>query len=170
MKILTIQLSAGKIKRYHTHYIIGEQTVGEHTYGVVQIMRHITADNWSKHLMKAALDHDAMEFFTGDIPFPAKEQFPVLRQATDLIEEAMGKQYPELLPNLTEEEAVCLKAADLLEMAYFGLGQWQMGSRFGLIIIHKTLTSLKDLNSTLLPQAAKELIIELEGEITNVSK
>jgi 5'-deoxynucleotidase YfbR-like HD superfamily hydrolase len=55
---LKLRLDAAIVKRYHTMNIIGQQTVGEHTYNVVQLIRYITEDKASENLIKAALDHD----------------------------------------------------------------------------------------------------------------
>lgn len=163
MNKLTIQLSAGKIKRYHTHPITGEQTVGDHTYGVVQILRYITEDNCSKVLLMAALDHDVVEFYTGDVPYPAKKQFPILEEVLGKIEDAVRQEHLQEINSLTEEDKLCLKAADLLEMASFGVHQWKLGNSFGLGVTQQVIEELKQMNQTLLPQKAKELIIEIEA-------
>ena len=131
---LDIQMSAGLIKRYHTITIIGEQTVAAHSYNVVQILRHITDDMLSINLLKAALDHDAMEYFTGDTPHPTKQAFPELNKALHDVEHEvlreLGIDY-----ELTEEEALLLRWADAVESGIFGKHQVELGNRHALAII-----------------------------------
>jgi len=165
---LKIQMSSGMIKRYHTHYIVGEQTVASHAYGVAQIVRHLTNENCSKQLIMAALDHDTMEFFTGDIPFPAKKNFNELDKVLDGIEEQLSDQH-EFIYNLTDKEKTVLKTADLLEMAFFGEYQMSLGNRHGREILEATTLAIKKLPSAEVPQEAKDLVIKLE-EVLYVSK
>ena len=129
-KTLGLQLMAGRVKRYHNHSIIGEQTVGEHTYGMVQIIRCLTDDDCSGNLLKAALDHDVPEAITGDIPFTAKKGHPELKIAVDNVEAEVEKEYG-LQRLLNAAEYNVLKQADLLEMGFFGINQMRLGNKYG---------------------------------------
>tara|TARA_R110000737_G_scaffold41837_5_gene62541 strand:+ start:32 stop:550 length:519 start_codon:yes stop_codon:yes gene_type:complete len=163
---LPIQLSAGKIKRYHTHPIIGEQTVGEHTYGVVQILRYITGDNCTKSMLMAALDHDVLEYFTGDIPHPAKKMFPELKGLLGRIECHLENEVGLLEhTNLSEKEQLTIRCADLLEMGFFGKYQMDLGNGYGKAITENIVKALEALPSVDVPQLAKDLTVELRGYI-----
>jgi 5'-deoxynucleotidase YfbR-like HD superfamily hydrolase len=71
-------LLASRIQRWHTIPNLN-QTVGEHTYGVLVILtrfmneapRVFTEDDKLK-IYQVALTHDAPELFTGDIPAPVR--------------------------------------------------------------------------------------------------
>ena len=142
---LVIMLSAGYIKRYHTLAITGENTVAHHTYGVAQIMRYITEDSWPNDLMRACLDHDVAEYYTGDVPYPAKELFPEIQKVMHNIEVDMnirnGMAY-----DLREDERNVLRAADLLDMCYFGLFQRDLGNKNGEMIVRNAFDALKKIN------------------------
>jgi len=165
MSNIGLQLSAAKIKRYHTAIIVGEQNVGEHTYGVCQLVRHFTNDNWSKELMCAALDHDVLEFYTGDMPHPTKKMFPDLKAALDVIEDDLREDHL-MAYSLTEEERVILRCADLLESAQFGLYQLALGNQYGRQIIGAIELAFNTMDSGKVPQAARDMMVE----VTNVSQ
>ena len=117
---LAIRLAAGVIKRWHTVPIHGEQTVADHTYRVVQILRYIEPVP-SKQLLCAALDHDVAEAKTGDIPFSQKTKDAIA------LEKEVLKKY-DIAPTLEPYEAKLLKVADMLEMGYFAMQQHDMGN------------------------------------------
>ena len=52
MKKLAARLKAGRVKRYHTAGITGEQTVGEHTYGVCQILQYLYDPEYPPNYLK----------------------------------------------------------------------------------------------------------------------
>ena len=168
MKLLNIRLSAATIKRYHTAIIVGEQTVGEHTYGVAQIMRHITEDVWSRNLMCACLDHDIMEYFVGDVPHPSKKMFPHLHDLIRVLEDSLHVEHSTDY-HLTDREMVILRAADLFEAGYFGLHQMSLGNRHGADIVKAILTALSAIEEHL-PEEGRELFTELEKMYENGSK
>ena len=165
MSNIGLQLSAAKIKRYHTAIIVGEQNVGEHTYGVCQLVRHFTEENWSKQLMRAALDHDITEYYTGDIPHPTKQMYPdlndMVHEIEDEIKGVLGMDY-----TLTEEEQVILRCADLIESAHFGLYQLKLGNQYGRQIIGAIEKAFLAMDSGKVPQAARDMMVG----ITNVSQ
>lgn len=162
MSNIGMQLSAAKIKRYHTAIIVGEQNVGEHTYGVAQLVRYFTNDNWSKQLMMAALDHDVLEYLTGDMPHPTKVMHPDLKNYLAIIEKDLRKEH-QMEYTLTDEERVILRCADLLESAQFGLYQLQLGNKYGRQIIHAIEKAFLDQDSGKVPQAARDMMVEVNS-------
>jgi len=146
------------IRRYHTVPITGEQTVGHHAYNVVQILRHITNDMLSTNLLKAALDHDVLEYFTGDIPHPTKKNFPDLALALDEVEEMlefeMGIDY-----ELEDVEVQLLRWADTLEAGIFGKYQMELGNRYGKHILGNVIIYFN--SQAGMPQRLLKLVNEL---------
>jgi 5'-deoxynucleotidase YfbR-like HD superfamily hydrolase len=158
-KTLDLRLSASGIKRYHMHPIVGEQTVGEHTYRGCQILRYIAAGRENLPFMVTAfLDHDVAEAITGDIPFTAKNKFPQLKTATARAEDKVFAAFSLDTIALTTEEWAILKQADLLEMCTFGIRQLAMGNRFGMDVVENTLAALDSMPSLL------DRTLELMGE------
>jgi len=136
---LEIQIDGGRIKRYHTVPLIGEQSVAEHSYNVVQILRHITKDMLSINLLKAALDHDVLEYFTGDMPYPTKCAYPALYGALKKVEaeiaHELGIDY-----ELTPKEELLLRWADVMEAGMFGDQQLRLGNKHGLEIVENVIS------------------------------
>lgn len=66
-------------------------------------------------LILHCLHHDAAELYTGDIPFPAKRNFPMLKQAEEDATRQVTNQYLLPLEPITPVETWILKAADTLE-------------------------------------------------------
>lgn len=154
------KLAAGRVARFHTEPTINQQSVGEHTYGVCQVLRYILDDNVSDRLFKAALDHDWHEHELGDTPHPAKRAYPELREVIKKIEASMDFEHGEI-HNLTEKEEVCLKAADWLELALFAHHEIEMGNRYSLGVMENIFKAFNTLPSHIVPQKAKDLLIEL---------
>lgn len=138
---LQLQIRGGRTKRYHTFDTIMPQTVGEHTYGVVQIVRYLTEP--SKDLLMAALDHDVAEIVVGDAPFMAKRNSPNIKNAYHVAESIVVDDYKlTSYEDLTVVEQRILKAADLLEMGYFGIREIRMGNSDAETIVQNVLTAL----------------------------
>jgi 5'-deoxynucleotidase YfbR-like HD superfamily hydrolase len=122
-----LSMRALRVKRFHCYQTIGEQTVGEHTARVMMILLALEP-NPSANLLQAALYHDVPEWFTGDIPSPAKWQFPKLKKMLTEIENRFC-QYWQINYNLTDEETKTLFYADQLEMLCYVIDQLTLGSR-----------------------------------------
>ena len=146
MKTLRIQLNAGKIRRWHTLPIIGEQTVADHTYGVCQILRYIYDNRCPPCLLNAALDHDVPEYYTGDVPFGAKKGSHSLRVGLRQLEEKYAKD-GGIIHDLTTAEKVALKWADLAEMGFFGILQFTLGNLGGRDVVENVLDSLPEMHN-----------------------
>ena len=157
MQRLKIQLEGGKVKRYHTLPIIGEQTVGDHSYGVAQIVRYLTEDTCSTRLLCAALDHDVAEVIMGDTPHPTKRDYPEVKEALDKVEKEIEEAYELQGNDLAVGEKELLKLADMLEMGLFGVYQAQLGNRHGLTVVENVLEALGEMEM-LFPSRAITLI------------
>jgi len=164
MKVLSIQLRAGKIKRWHTLPIIGEQTVADHTYGVCQILRYLYDNKCPPCLLTAALDHDVPEWYTGDIPYGSKKKSHSLRRGIAHLEEQYAKD-GGTLHDLTIDEKRALKFADLAEMGFFAMHQWKLGNDVMEVVINvlKELPEISKISATEIVRLFEEFI-EDEGQ------
>ena len=155
---LDMKIGAGMIRRFHTMPLIGEQTVGHHTYNVVQILRHITNDMLSINLLKAALDHDVMEYFTGDVPHPTKQAFPNIAEALQAVEKTMSNEL-NIDYELEEDEVNLLKWADMMEAGMFGYHQMTVGNRYAMDIVANAIVWFSDQKG--MPQRLVDMVNEL---------
>lgn len=115
----------GSVKRYHTRFTIGEQTVAAHSWGVAAILLDICEP--SVDLLRAALLHDVAEHVIGDTPANAKWASPDLKDALKDAEHAVEQEYKLAVP-LNEEDALMLSIADMLELMWYCLEQRRIGN------------------------------------------
>ena len=153
---LNYQLIAGRIKRWHTYPTIGEQTVGEHTYGVLQILRYIMEEEWDIDMVHAVLDHDVPEVVLGDIPYSGKKLVPAIRAAEQRVANEVG-----LSTDAPCSEAI--KIADLLEMGIWGAQQVSMGNSNGHQIVNTVCKEVEQIEKYEAYPRAHELVAELKS-------
>ena len=125
---IEMMMNGAAVKRYHTVQIIGQETVAEHSFGVVMMVIALTEGKATNKLLKSALYHDLAEQITGDIPAPVKWQHPVLKTSLQIIEESFESTH-SLQISLSEEEETVLKWADLLQLLLFCKSQRNIGNR-----------------------------------------
>ena len=113
---------AGKIIRSHQHTLAIPQNIGNHSYGVAQIVRTLYPE-CSKELLEEALDHDVSELATGDIPHPVKR----FKDIGTLINEYEKDFIPQ--KKLNEEEFLILKTADMMEFFLYIQYEKLMGNK-----------------------------------------
>jgi 5'-deoxynucleotidase YfbR-like HD superfamily hydrolase len=119
-------MSGSEVNRYHTMFTIQRETVGHHSHGVACLVLALNPEA-SRELLIAALYHDLAEQYTGDIPSPAKRDYGIGDQVSDL-EERLVKAAGLHWPNLTEAEQRVLKLADLAHGALFCLREMSLGN------------------------------------------
>lgn len=118
---------SGRVRRFHNQpNIIGQQTVAEHTFGVLNLLLQLHPDP-SLNLIKAALVHDGAEGETGDIPAPVKWAYRSLGREIDAIEEEVMMRHGWIFP-VSVEESTWLKACDMLEGLQFARDQRILGN------------------------------------------
>lgn len=120
---------AAAIRRCHTLRIIGEYSVGEHTFNMLSMLRILKPDA-SSNLIWAIVEHDLPERLTGDIPSPVKWYGAIDREKLrdleqQIIEELMGTDHGKAI---TQEEDTWLKGLDILELYLFCKDQIYMGN------------------------------------------
>ena len=111
-KIIALR-EGGGVKRHHTYKMVGEDTVGHHTFNMLNLLLEFQP-NASADLIKAVLWHDIAERFTGDTPSPVKKVFPAINkallEAEDVVNEKLG-----IKVELSPEDEKWLIGVDKLE-------------------------------------------------------
>ncbi len=147
----------GAVKRFHTHPIIGQQTVAEHSWGVAAIISWLYPDA-SADLLRYAIHHDVAEIDTGDIPFSVKRTHPEIKQILEKIEDHHAA-YLSLATVFSDEDHRRLKVADYLECLIFCIQQKRLGSRTMDPVVNNLRKALQTLvNSTVELQAMNEIV------------
>lgn len=163
---IKIARNGGNVKRYHTHELLKEEKVGQHTFNVMNILMIVTDRNVSRNLLMAALVHDLGEYETGDIPSPIKKLNPELRaQINEMEDRAMRAAHVGYYPELTEWEYKLLKFADNLDGLLKVTDELRMGNKTVRWVGEKYLSYLRateDLGPTM-----TSLIDEAEEEFKN---
>lgn len=148
-KLYLATVKAGRVERWHTLDTNRTQNVADHTYGVLHTLLFITENECSRDLMVAAMFHDVAEHITGDIPHPFKQKLKTLfdRMEDDVYDDMGINPFADI----TEEEKVILKQADLIEMGVWGTGELICGNANGMVILQNVLKALDGM--TLSPNA-----------------
>lgn len=128
VKLLNLARSANGVRRYHTlTNVLTPETVGHHTCGVIGILFAIYDQKPSINLIEAALYHDTPEYITGDTPATAKWDFPSIKMSLDAAELEVTNAVGHVI-NLTAEEAVALKFADMMDLVFKTTGEARLGN------------------------------------------
>lgn len=121
-----LEREAADVLRYHTQRTLRQQSIGAHSFGVMQLV--LAADpECRKEVLVAAMRHDYAELSTGDVPAPAKRASAALQGALDDLERA----HPHLAPHpgpFTSRELRILKWADTMELVLWCLEEHEMGN------------------------------------------
>lgn len=151
------QFRAGtRVKRFHTLDLVVPETVGHHSCNVALLISIIT-DEVSGELLRAALNHDLAEQYTGDVPATAKWQSPRLAKELKRLEQF---HFP-YEASLTPYETKLLKQADMLDLCFKSLEEVHMGNFPMETVLERGLTWLRENEPT---AVVVELIKEIEHE------
>lgn len=122
---------SGQVERFHALPNVPKYTVAEHCYGVVSLLL-LLHPNPSLNLIRACQFHDLPERWLGDLPAPAKWDYPELALAYGYAERDVFNQL-ELsdVIALDGEELIWLKVLDVLELFQWSAELLEAG--------HKTL-------------------------------
>lgn len=127
LRLLRYLESSARTKRWHTEPTLHIQSVGEHTYSVMQLI--LLLDSMaSRNLLVAALMHDTAERKFGDVPGPTKKLAGV-KGRFDELEDAFMAELGLVIPELTPAETKLLKMCDMLEGAMFAAFELRRGNR-----------------------------------------
>jgi 5'-deoxynucleotidase YfbR-like HD superfamily hydrolase len=135
MKALTeaqLYRDAGAVKRYHVKRTHRTQTVAEHTFGMLMLLKQVMNPTFPSHGMwriyEAVMHHDLPELMTGDIPAPIKRVHPELGPLMDSIEADLHPLYRDY--GLSAEEGALLKWADRAELVLWCLEEYRLGNQY----------------------------------------
>lgn len=119
---------AGAVRRLHTHRVIGDADVAQHTFNALSLLRVLYPEA-RPALFWALLIHDFPERLTGDIPAPVKWNCDFFDpNEYEKCETAILKITGFKIEELTIEEHMILKAVDSIDFYMFCLDQEAMGN------------------------------------------
>ncbi len=120
--------AGGRVTRWHTLPILGQQTVAEHTFHVLTLLSQLHA-NPSTALIQALLFHDVPEFQTGDLPH-APFTDAALDEALARVERQVAQRLAlPVYGNLVDMDQRWFRFLDSLECVFFCLDQATFGHR-----------------------------------------
>lgn len=154
-------LDAARVLRYHTMPVIHRQTTGEHSARVALIIMEIYP-NAGAELLRAALMHDLAEYYTGDVPAPAKWDSKFLKDALDESEEIWMINVGLRFPDLSQFGRDVLKFADLAELVMYCMDEAVLGNRSMLKVGRRGMDAMYMKAPT---AEASELAYDLEARL-----
>lgn len=140
--MIRMMRNGNRVKRYHTVDTLVPETVGHHSANVAHIVLAISP-GCRKELLIAALDHDIVEQYTGDIPATLKWHSPKLAKMLKVIE---GDFFPPTSEQLTARERCILKQADMLDLCFKCVEEYQLGNKTILPLARRGFQFLRDNN------------------------
>lgn len=130
---------AGAVTRYHAKRTLRRQTVAEHTFGMLMLLKQVMNPTWPSHglwrIYEAVMHHDLPELITGDMPAPIKRAHPELGPLMEEIESDLHPLYRDY--GLSGEEATLVKWADRMELVLWCLEEYRMGNTYMADTIRK---------------------------------
>jgi len=156
MSIKTLQLFrvAARTERCHNVPPVHKQAVGEHTFGMLGILKHIFPEA-SRNLMWVIIEHDVPEAVTGDTPSPMLHKYEWFKKgdaqaALDVIDEHKLHHADMMDPF----EYKVYKYCDRMELAIFAVEEADTGNIKMLTLYYTVMRSLeKDRLTDLTPEA-----------------
>lgn len=160
-KRLKLMRAAARVKRVHTTFVHHQQTVGEHTFGVLCLLHDIISPrNPSPQLIKAALYHDAPEAINGDVPGPVKSQ---LREHLDKIDANVAAWFElDFGGELDPWEEEVLTYCDKMEFVIYALEEVDSGNSLLMPRVRNSLASIRKRELHRCTPAADALLIIME--------
>ena len=155
-------LAAGNVKRWHTRYVIQQETVGAHSWVVgmlVQFLYDVAYPNeWTPaeklEMLNKALIHDIGELRTGDLPAHVKRlMMPYTLASIECIEEdfvkaAMMWRTKHLVKNALQVKKMdkLIYMADVLAAAYYCGVERSLGNNNLSDVAERLTAYLKSMN------------------------
>lgn len=154
LKILRV---AARVIRCHTTPTIHTQSVGEHTFGALNILYTIDTAP-SAQLVRFLLWHDVPEAITGDVPAPAKRYSKVLRAGLGEAEAKIIAEY-DLMPDtdLTPKERDKAFYCDLMDLAIFAAEEADFGNAAAPVLMRRALAAISQRGLQGVTPAASDL-------------
>lgn len=121
---------AASVLRFHTARTIHDETVGHHTFNMVNLLLIMTNGEVSRNLLIAAVCHDLGEPAVGDIPSPVKRAMPKeLQNVVKRMEDEAVLAIHPYAPIISNEEAATLKLADNIDGLLKCRDELRLGNR-----------------------------------------
>lgn len=142
---LHFMLNALDVKRFHTEQMHVHQTLAHHSARMCAMVISIYSPEIPPAaLLMCCITHDMPEYVTGDIPAPAKWNYPELDKVLKDIEGKVFETYqirdPDFL--LTPEEHSMLKLVDGLDLMFFCMEAVVMGNQGAQTIVNNIAAHL----------------------------
>jgi 5'-deoxynucleotidase YfbR-like HD superfamily hydrolase len=118
---------SGRVLRYHCEDLLKPQDVAQHSYGVAWLCWLLADQHPTVYLIMGALQHDAAEHGTGDIPSTTKRELNIRAQVQDM-EDKLLEHNGINIGQLTEEEEKILKIADALDGVLHMVREKELGN------------------------------------------
>lgn len=135
------------IKRYSNIPTIHEESVAEHGFFVAAIVikLHDTYDFDIGFALLMAVAHDMPEMELNDCPHIIKERYPQIKEAYDVCEKEVVKQFPPSIRQAVHEydkqrhiEAKIVHLADAMQCAQFSKSELKLGNTGYMTIVYDT--------------------------------
>lgn len=160
---IRLMKGGGRVKRFHTEHIIGEELVATHTFGVICWVMALTDRKASRNLILAALYHDIDEQISGDAPGPFKWANPVFNMMLTRMHEDFARMHG-LYIDLTIEERNTLDWADKFDVLTTCYEQQRLGNELGREMCSRVVRSMVRLPDHPIGSRMLELWIEQHPE------
>lgn len=138
LKKVGLLRNGGNVKRWHTKPIIGENTVGHHSFGALSLLLLLHPEP-TLTLIKAIAWHDMGESEMGDVPSPALWADPEYNAAYTAGEQKVLDRIGVRMGLLSREEQAWLVGVDKLDAFLFvreqiALGNHNMYATYNLLL------------------------------------
>ena len=120
-------IAGTEVTRFHTITTLQRETVGHHSHGVA-LLALLINPSATREVLLAALMHDLAEHQVGDIPSPAKREYGIGEQVSEL-EDRLMRAAGLVMPDLKPEDARLLKLADIAQGALFCVREISLGNQ-----------------------------------------
>lgn len=160
-------LTSGRVRRYHTVPCVEQQTVADHTWGVLALIAAYHPSP-SAALFRHVIWHDMGEREIGDVPYTLCEIDDELkRKLNDYEKEIVEAKLDGLqqVGQLTMDDYNWFKTCDMLELVFYCRHQWTLGNTYMLPIYSNGVNYLSKMRC---PEQLEGIISQLKGELDNV--
>lgn len=138
---------AGRVKRFHTHPCLNEQSIAEHSHRIATLYIELFGLPRAE-VLAYILWHDLGEWYSGDTPFTAKRENQDLKDAVNSAEKKGLETLGITMPELKNDEWARFKICDMLEMEETSLFEYFQGNKFATAVIDNIENGLKTFNDT----------------------
>lgn len=146
---------AGNVTRYHTWPTITKQTIADHTFHVLRLLRQLYPEIVGVNVIDYVIWHDLAEISTGDLPYPIKKDNPKLAELIKQIESDWYARFSMDDLAVDEEDIHAVKICDLVEMAEFAMHEFRLGNCFAAPIYKRVAEALRQMG---IPKSVEDYI------------